>query len=393
MRRVPTNSFYGSAIDILRSVPKGTSDDAHAFESAFARYTGARHAFLVGSGTAALFVILSALKRFSGGTEVVLPAYTVPTLTLAVKRAGLVTRLCDIDRATFNMDPEKLAGSVTKRTLAVVPVHMFGLPMDLSPIREATGRRGSFVVEDAAQAPGAVIHGTRVGTGGDACFFSLCKGKIVSTFRGGVITTDRDDLAGAIRDEIRKLPAPGPLFDVRLFVTLLLLAFTVRPVIYGALFPLIAPLKSTTVHTRFTPTRGTDFEARLGMVQLAHVDDQIKARTRNGRMLMEGLAGTAGIVLPEIAAGAVPAFNHLPILVEDEGAIAPLRRRLLTCGIDTARMYERPIHHVYDLGYKRSPDPFPHATYVARHLVVLPTHAQVTERDATIMIETIRGGI
>ena len=132
MRRVPTNSFYATlSRDIAAAFASAGENDVASFEAAFARYVGVRRAFLVGSGTSALYVILKALRTLSTRNEVVLPAYMVPTLTLAIARAGLVTRLCDIDRATLNMDPGRLDESVNRKTLAVVPAHLFGFPMDL----------------------------------------------------------------------------------------------------------------------------------------------------------------------------------------------------------------------------------------------------------------------
>lgn len=105
MRRVPTNSFYTGQWGLLRSaLSLGGEKDISAFEEAFADYIGVKRAFLVGSGTSALFIILKALKKLHRGREVVLPAYTVPTLTLAIERAGLTTRLSDIDINTFNLD-------------------------------------------------------------------------------------------------------------------------------------------------------------------------------------------------------------------------------------------------------------------------------------------------
>jgi perosamine synthetase len=389
VRRVPTNSFYADVRRILGAVAGGTKNDVAAFEERFAGYVGVTRAFLVGSGTSALYVILRALRDLSGKTEVVMPAYMVPTLTLAISRAGLTTRLCEVDPATFNMDVRKLGDSITEKTLAVMPVHLFGFPMDLDPVLREARAGGFFVVEDAAQAPGATLGGKRVGGFGDAGFFSLCKGKIISTFRGGVITTSDPDISRAIERELRNIGMPGPLFDLRLFATLMLLAGAVRPTVYGALLPLIGRFKSTTVHADFEPTGATPFVARLGCSQMEAIDRQVAARVKNGTMLLSGLSTMAGIAVPRVIRGAVPSFNHLPVLIENRELIEPLRAELLARGIDTARMYERPVHHIYDLGYRRSPDPFPGATSVAERLMVLPVHPLVSEGDVQIMIDTI----
>ncbi len=319
MRRVPTNSFHADVRRILGAVAGGSENDAAAFEERFARYVGVKRAFLVGSGTSALYVILRALRTLSGKTEVVMPAYMVPTLTLAIARAGLTTRLCEIDPATLNMDTRKLADSISEKTLAVMPAHLFGFPMDLDPVLREARAGGFFVVEDAAQAPGATLGGKRVGGFGDAGFFSLCKGKIISTFRGGVITTDNPDIGRAIEREVPSIRKPGPLFDLRVLATLMLLAGAVRPMVYGALLPLIGRFKSTTVHTDFEPTGATPFVARLGRSQMDTIDNQVAARVKNGTMLLSGLGTMAGVAVPRVVPGAVPSFNHLPVVDREQG--------------------------------------------------------------------------
>jgi perosamine synthetase len=390
MRRIPTNSFYSSVRAILSSALRSDGkDDVSAFESAFADYVGAKRAFLVGSGTSALYIILKALSRFSEKTEVILPAYTVPTLTLAIRRAGLTTRLTDINIDTFNMDTERLSDSISKNTLAVVPVHMFGFPMDLDKIKELSRSQDFFVVEDAAQAPGAELFGERVGGLSEVGIFSMCKGKILSTFRGGVITSNDPEISKAITEEIKLLRNPGRLFDLRLFFTLLLMSGAIKPGVYGALYPMIALFKSTKVHTHFEPGLATPFAARLGLVQLDALGGEVKKRVKNGTALYEGLSGIDGIRLPKIIEGGAPSFNHLPIMIEREGKIDEIISKLFGRGIDTARMYLKPIHSVYDLDYVKSPDPFPNATRLSEELLVLPAHPGVTERDVAVIIETI----
>jgi perosamine synthetase len=391
MRKIPTNSFYSDVMGISGAFLRtGGREDIEAFEEVFARYVGAKVSFLVDSGTTALYVILKALRKFSDRNEVILPAYTVPTLTLAIERAGLETRLAEIDPKTFNMDPERLTDYTTPKTLAVVPVHMFGFPMNIDPIKTAARREGFFVIEDAAQAPGAEISGKRVGGLSEVGLFSLCKGKIISTFRGGVVTATDPEIAREASREIESIRYPHALFNLRVFITLLLLSWAVKPEVYGSLYPLISRFKSTSVHTHFAPGRITPFIARLAGIQLSAIDGEVKRRRENGTALLAGLRNIAGIRLPLVAKGSIPSFNHLPLVIESEGKIEELSQHLFTRGIDTARMYLKPIHHIYDIRYPRSPDPFPHAASLARRLLVLPTHSGVTERDRTVIIETTK---
>jgi len=161
-----------------------TSDSS--FAAAFARWLSVEQVWVVSSGRAALCLILRALAERSSRREVIVPDYTCPTVPLAVARAGLQVRLCDVDPATGNLDPRRLAQAVGDETLAVVPVHMHGIPCDMRAILAVARQHGVFVVEDCAQAAGATLDGRKVGTFGDAAFFSLGWGKGFTAYEGGI---------------------------------------------------------------------------------------------------------------------------------------------------------------------------------------------------------------
>jgi dTDP-4-amino-4,6-dideoxygalactose transaminase len=107
-------------------------------------------------------------------------------------------------------------------------------------------------------------------------------------------------------------------------------------------------------------------------------------------MLYDALKSIEGVTVPRIIDGASPSYNHMPVMIEEKEKIAPLMKLLFRRGIDTARMYERPIHRIYDLGYPDSPDPFPKAAELSERLLVLPAHPGVTKRDLGIVIETFK---
>jgi dTDP-4-amino-4,6-dideoxygalactose transaminase len=391
MKRIPTNSFHQSTGGLFGALRGSGPDDTARFEREFAAAVNADRAFLVGSGTTALYVLLRALARLEPGKKrVILPAYTVPTLTLAVRLAGLTVGLCDVDPDTFNLDPDRLGDVVDEQTLAVMPVHMFGFPMDPAPVKRLGRESGFFVIEDAAQAPGAEIGGRPVGGLCEAGLFSLCKGKIVSTFRGGVATVSDEGIADLVTEEVAAVRSQSFAQNVRIWGTLALMSGAVRPEIYGPLYRLIAPFKSTTVHDHFEPTGGSPLIARLGMEQLAALEEQVAARRKNGDTLYRELTGLAGVALPCIPEGARPSYNHLPIVVEEPRLLAKIQRTLFLRGVDTARMYLKPIHRIYDLGYPEDTDPFPGASRIACGLMVLPTHPGVREEDVETMIQTIK---
>ena len=166
--------------------------------------------------------------------------------------------------------------------------------------------------------------------------------------------------------------------------------YATKPAIYGPLFRLIEPFKSTEVHEHFEPTLATPFAARLGKIQIEEIGDQVERRIENGKTLYSALKEIEGITLPAIIDGASPSYNHLPVMIEEGEKINHIARLLLERGIDTARMYERPIHKIYDLGYPDTTDPFPEATRLSERLLVLPVHPGVKGRDLETMVKTFR---
>ena len=109
-----------------------------------------------------------------------------------------------------------------------------------------------------------------------------------------------------------------------------------------------------------------------------------------GIALYDALKNDERILLPKIIEGATPVFNHLPVVFKEHTFREKVQQRLWERGIDTARMYQRPIHHIYDLGYSQTPDPFPNATYIAERLVTLPTHPFVDDRTLDKIIDAFQ---
>lgn len=361
-------------------------DEIEAFERDIAGWLGVSDAVLVNKGTTALYLILKAMRRLRPGRdEVIYPAYTVPTLKLAFDELGLKTKVCDISRRTFNMDAASLKGELTSKTLAVIPVHMFGFPMRIDEIIEIAGEE-VFVIEDAAQAPGAKLDDRFVGTFAGSAIFSLCKGKNISTFTGGFAAFKDVELAEIVRRERENLPESDGGLKMAMILTAFALA--TRPGVYGPLYPLIRRFKSEEVHTHFEAKKYTNLQAALGRMMIDKLDRINAQRKANGMFLYESFKGLKHILIPEIIAGAQPVFNHLPVVFLDDKRRERVQVKLWEKGIDTARMYMYPNHHIYDLGYP--PECFPEATLVARGLVTLPTHSYMTQRDLDLIVKFVR---
>jgi dTDP-4-amino-4,6-dideoxygalactose transaminase len=173
--------------------------EVEAFEAEFAAYCEVKHCVGVGNGLDALQLILRAMD-IGPGDEVIVPAHTFIATWLAVSYAGATPIPVDIDERTYNIDPVLIEAAITKKTRAIMPVHLYGQPADMDRIIEIANCHGLKVIEDAAQAHGARYKGKRAGSLGDAAGFSFYPVKNLGAFGdGGAVTTNDDDLARKIR--------------------------------------------------------------------------------------------------------------------------------------------------------------------------------------------------
>jgi perosamine synthetase len=167
------------------------------FEAGVADYIGVREAVATMNGTAAIHLALAALG-IGKGDEVIIPDLTFVATAAAVYYSGATPVFADVSPQDWNLDPEDVARRRTRRTRAVIPVHLYGNPSDCNAIARAAGS-GAFVLEDAAEAFGATRDGRRVGSLGDVAAFSFYANKIVTTGEGGMCTTDDRRLAKRLR--------------------------------------------------------------------------------------------------------------------------------------------------------------------------------------------------
>ncbi len=196
--------------DVLYSLDRVCRDAAFIlgeevarFEQEFAAYCGAKHCVAVNSGTSALHLALLG-AGVQPGDQVVTTANTFIATAEAISYTGARPVFVDIDPQTANIDPALIEKAITSRTKAILPVHLYGRPVDLDPIMEIAERHGLTVIEDACQAHGAVYKGRRVGSVGRAAAFSFYPGKNLGAYgEGGALTTNDDSLAQfarALRD-------------------------------------------------------------------------------------------------------------------------------------------------------------------------------------------------
>jgi len=362
----------------LRAAWRRRDRAAAELPAAFSRWLGVEGARVASSGRAALCLTLRALADGSARRRVIVPAYTCPTVPLAVARAGLEVELCDVDPASANLDPELLGECLGPQTLAVVAVHMNGIPCELDAILARAREAGAAVIEDCAAAAGATLHGRPVGSFGDAAFFSLARGKGFTAYAGGV------GVGRIWKEGAEGEVAPGA--ELLTLARLLALVLFFHPRRYWALRRL--PLGwENEVYAPGFPLGGMGaLRQGVALSVLERLDRVVAERRERARYLERRLRGLAGVCLLVPPPDSDPCWPWLPLLVgrRDEAV-----RRLRAEGLGASPLFTRSLD---DYEYLRGVVPagsYPVARSLAGRLMSLPTHCHVTARDLDRMVDAL----
>jgi dTDP-4-amino-4,6-dideoxygalactose transaminase len=338
------------------------------------------------TGRGALVVILKGLRSLANRRQVIVPAYSCPTVVESVIEAGLEPILCDVSVRTLDLDREALISLISDEVLAIVPTHLYGLAHDVRDLLEIGHQHDIFVIEDAAQAFGARLDGKMVGTFGDAGMYSLGRGKCIPVGHGGVIVS-RGYCSAAILEAIQETICDGTHMDVGSLVLFAGYGVATHPRVWWL-----------TVRTPLNPAdHGMDLDelapirlhhlsavqAALGNSILERLEAYQSSSRRNARRLMAGLAEFDGVSFPEIPSGAEPVYLRLPVLVEDEHHAIRLFDLLEQEGIGVSRSYWRSLPDLYSRILLSDERDFPGAARLARCLLTLPTHTYLQEQDLT----------
>jgi len=354
------------------------------FEAELTCHFGAKHCFLVGSGKAALTLILRALKDLSPArNEVVIPAFTCYSVPSSILRAELKISLCDLAPDSLELDPTELAAAVSERTLAVVPTHLYGIASDVSRIQHLTGTRDVAVVEDAAQAMGESLGGRKLGTLGDVGFFSLGRGKALCTVEGGVILTDRDDVAQALQARLDEVPKYGTGALLALIAKAVALATLIHPLLFW--IPRALPflrLGETLFEKNYAIRRMSPFQAGLARDWERRLETMQQTRKAKS-MQWVGVLKEVGEPDSRLVRAPYPGLVRFPARIRDGD-----RRNYILCesgrvGAGIAPSYPRSINRLDELRNEIRAKDCPVAERCARELVTLPTHGYVTDTDLT----------
>jgi dTDP-4-amino-4,6-dideoxygalactose transaminase len=328
-------------------------EEGQAFEAEWAKYCGVGHAVGAGNGTDAIHLALRAAGS-GPGDEVIVPAMTATFSALAVSMAGATPVFADINLARYTLDPATFEAAITPRTAAVMPVHLYGCPADMTPILEIAQRHSLFVLEDAAQAHGARYQGTRVGGFGDASAFSFYPSKNLGAYgdAGAIVTND-----AALADKARMLRHGGQ--------------------------------QRTYEHELLgINSRLDEVQAAILRVKLRHLDVWNKRRGTLAARYDKGLCCTDELVLPMVPSDAEHVYHLYVVRTPLRDS---LREYLAGAGVDTGIHYPRAVHlqgAYAALGYK--PGACPNAEKAAAEVLSLPIFPQLSSREVDQVIRLTR---
>lgn len=326
-----------------------------AFEEAFARYCGVRHCVGVANGTDGLFIALKTLG-VGPGDEVITAANSFVATSEAVKMAGANVVFVDINPKTYNIDVERIEEKITPRTKAIIPVHLYGQPADMQPIRELAARHRLFIVGDAAQAHGSVYREAPIAQLADITSFSFYPGKNLGAYGdGGAIVTNNEEWAAKAR-----------------------------------MFANHGRSKKYDHDFEGVNSRLDGLQAAILEVKLRHLDSWTEGRRRNASLYNRALAGSAVVTPGEI--DGVRSVYHLYVVRVPAGQREKMQEHLQAAGVSTGVHY--PIALPYLNAYRHlghTDADFPEALKASREILSLPMYAELTDKQVRYIAERITG--
>jgi len=340
--------------EVLRSGMLTQGETVERFERAFSEYLSVEHSIAVSNGTVALDLALKG-HGFQCNDEIITPAFTFIATANCILYQGLKPVFADVDRKTFNIDPSDLAEKITPKTRAVVGVHLYGQPFDLSAVQEICEDNNLVLIEDCAQAHGAEYKGQKVGGFGTGCF-SFYPTKNMTTGEGGMVTTNDDALAARLR-LLRNHGDTGKYNHIALGYNY----------------------------------RMMNLQGAIGLEQLKRLEGFTAKRIRNAQFLSREIK-IKGLTTPFQSPAVRHVYHQYASLIEEdfpasrERFMQYLQERGIGCAVHYPRaVYEQPLYR--ELGYPGGTCPV--SEEVSRRILSLPVHPSLAQEDLEYIARTI----
>lgn len=339
-----------AVLEVLESGHLAQGPRVQQLEDAFAAVCRAQHAVAIANGTAALQLALLA-HGIGPGDEVITTPFTFIASVNSILFCGARPVLADIQADTFNLDPERVEEQITPRTRAILPVHLYGNPCDMDALAAIAARHNLVVIQDAAQAIGASYKGRPIGSEGTACF-SLYATKNVMCGEGGMITTDKEEIAARCR-LLRNHGSQRRYYHEMLGYNL----------------------------------RLSDLHAAIGLAQLERLSEFTARRRANAEYFNFHLED---VITPQAPAENQHSWHQYTIRINGRRDRDAAAQQLREAGIGTGIFYPVPAHrqaHIVALGL--GDVRLPVAEKMAQQVLSLPVHPRVTDADREMIVDAV----
>jgi len=330
------------------------------FEKGFAAYLGVKEGISVSNGTAALHVALR-VAGVTTGDEVIVPAFTMAATWLAVIYCGAKPVFVDCTPDTYNLNPDLIEEKITSKTKVIVPVHIYGHPVDMDSILEIAKKHDLIVIEDAAEAHGAEYKGKKCGSLGDLACFSFYGNKILTTGEGGMVVTNNVEMAY----KARKLK------------------------------DLYHSDKKRFIHEQVGYNyRLTNLQAAVGCGELKHIEEYVAKKQWMAKKYNELLKDVPGLILPTVKDYAKCVYWMFAVqlsIFNLQFTKEQFRARLKEQGVDTRDFFYAPTDQPVLKPYFKTGERFPVTELIASRGLYLPSGLAITEEQIKSVAEAVKG--
>jgi dTDP-4-amino-4,6-dideoxygalactose transaminase len=400
-REIPSTAGFPLFAKDLLSLFKIKNSEC-CLEDDFKKYLGVSYAKVTYSGTAALYLILESLKDLSSKKTVIIPSYICPLVPLAIKRAGLSVEICDIRGEDFNFNPIELEELCAKNDdiLAIMPTHLAGIPLDFDTIERVVKKYKIFIIEDCAQALGATYKDKKVGTLGDFSFFSLCRGKGLTIYEGGVIATNRKEYAQILDKKISFLVKDNflsetlkiwELFGYWIFCRPRLFWFvSTLPQIFWNLSGNKLKAEAEYFTVDFPIHKVSKMRKSVGHTLFRRLDGEINKQREKALFYLDGLKEVKGIRVIKEAPGTRATYPYLTLIFKEPTMCDRALKLFKDAGLGISQIYSRAIT---DYDYLRQIIPYkdcPGVRFLAERAITLSTSTFLDKKDLDAVVNRIK---
>ncbi|MFA4888621.1 MAG: DegT/DnrJ/EryC1/StrS family aminotransferase [Candidatus Omnitrophota bacterium] len=371
--------------------------------NAFKNYSGIAFAQAVYSGTAAFYFLLEALKQVSQKKTVVIPAFICPLIPLAIKRASLKVKTCDIQPDNFNFAAGQLRQicSEDNDILAILAAHIAGIPLDFASIEQtANDYGGIYIIEDCAQSLGAEYQGKAAGSLGDFSFFSLCRGKSLTIYEGGIAATKQESYAPLIQETISRLETGNFISETIKMLELYGYWIFYRPQLFWFIFSLPQifwsalgnPLKAQIEYFSedFPLHRVSAWRQYIGYCNFTCLKRELNSQRAIADEYIRGLKDLAGVKIIIEPSGTLSNYPYLTLLFDDPRKKITAQKIFRNTGLGVSQIYALAITDYDYLSSTTGTQAAPNARSFAQRHLTLTTSSFIKQSEIQKIVSIIR---